>query len=129
MNKKDKRRFIRVNYQHVAQIIYKGKIYKNFNIENLSMKSCLLTIDKTDEFSIDDDIQINLILSDQDDIKIEITGKIVRIDDNKKIAVFFEKIDSDGFNNLKNIIERNIDTDDINIVTKELINYWRKTNS
>ena len=119
----EKRNFSRVDYRKEAEVYVNGAKYQA-EIENLSLKGAFLKI--AHQLQIDDQLElvINLV-SDANDFKIELKGKVVRLTP-EGVGVVFERMDLDSFTHLRNIIAYNFGDDDA--VMEEFYNYHRNTN-
>ncbi|MBU1078563.1 MAG: PilZ domain-containing protein [Spirochaetes bacterium] len=124
--KTEKRNFTRITYNHLADIKYMKKYLSDLPIQDISLKGCFLIIKETDAFKENDKLEIIIKLSVKPDIKIKLNSRIIRVNRKKGLAVYFESMDFESFQNLKNILEFNVNEADVQKINKELMNLWSK---
>ncbi len=119
----EKRKFSRVDFRKEADVYVNGAKFQA-EIENLSLKGAFLKM--AHQLQIEDPLEliINLV-ADDNNFKIELKGKVVRLT-HEGIGIVFERMDLDSFTHLRNIIAYNFGDDDA--VMEEFYNYHRNTN-
>ncbi len=105
----EKRRFSRIIYKNKAIINNQQNEVEGI-IKDLSLKSIFIQSDLT--FNVNDILNISIPLTDE--ITINATGHILRIENNGFVLII-DEIDIDSFMFLKNLIAYNIgDSESIN---------------
>jgi hypothetical protein len=101
------RKFSRVDFRIVATVKHEAKQFKG-EVENLSIHGMLLATDQ--KLLVGDTAVISIALDDQPENEVLIDGKVSRVTDDG-IAFSFDKIDSDSYVHLKNLVALNMGDD------------------
>jgi hypothetical protein len=116
VNMIEKRKFSRVDFKKEVEI-FVNDVKCLGEIENLSLKGAFLKTPYS--LQIDDQIEIIIHLTANNDYDVNLKGKVIRLTDDGA-GIIFDRIDLDSFSHLRNIIAYNFGDDDL--VMEEFFN-------
>jgi len=105
MADQNKRNLTRIDFHSRIEIFLRNKKIAETKTENLSIKGVLV---KSSELKKGDACRVVVNLSgNRETPRLEVDGVVVRVNEPDEAAIFFQKMDLETFNHLKNIISMN----------------------